>query len=174
MGHRRWFHNQFPPFFPCSPLPSWTWRTPGLSIPWCCLPTSSSVCLVFFPLSLCLARWFWPHLMNERHDHTLQFASLYDRQEIFVWSDCLLPMSNQTSRRDHQNDETLGWPIWGVVSVSTVVGNKVTKTVSKMKTTVENNWRYSERELPSPPWTHSPVSSLLCLLRMAAAVVRLQ
>ena len=31
--------------FPCSPLPSWTWRTPGLSIPWCCLPTSTSVCL---------------------------------------------------------------------------------------------------------------------------------
>ena len=39
--------------FPSSPLPSW--QTPGLSIPWCCLPTSSSVCLVFFPLSLCLA-----------------------------------------------------------------------------------------------------------------------
>ena len=38
--------------FPCSPLPSGTCRTPGLSIPWCCLPTSSSVCLVFFPLSL--------------------------------------------------------------------------------------------------------------------------
>ena len=35
--------------FPCSPLPSGTWRTPGLSIFWCCLPTSSSVCLVFFP-----------------------------------------------------------------------------------------------------------------------------
>ena len=32
--------------FLCSPLPSGTWRTPGLSIPWCCLPTSSSVCLV--------------------------------------------------------------------------------------------------------------------------------
>ena len=31
--------------FPCSPLPSGTWWTPGLSIPWCCLPTSSSVCL---------------------------------------------------------------------------------------------------------------------------------
>ena len=26
--------------------------------------------LVFFPLSLCLARWFWPDLMNGRHDHT--------------------------------------------------------------------------------------------------------
>ena len=31
----------------------WDWRTPGLSIPWCCLPTSSPVCVVFFPLSLC-------------------------------------------------------------------------------------------------------------------------
>ena len=25
---------------------------------------------VFFPLSLCLPRWFWPDLMNRRHDHT--------------------------------------------------------------------------------------------------------
>ena len=35
--------------FPCSSLPFGTWWTPGLSIPWWCLPTSSSVCLVFFP-----------------------------------------------------------------------------------------------------------------------------
>ena len=56
--------------FPCSPLLSGTFQTPGLSIPGCCLPTSSSVCLVFFPLSLCLARWFWPDLMNGKHDHT--------------------------------------------------------------------------------------------------------
>ena len=26
--------------------------------------------LVFVPLSLCLARWFWPDLMNGGHDHT--------------------------------------------------------------------------------------------------------
>ena len=58
--------------FPCSPLPSGTWQTPGLSIPRCCLPTSSFVCLVFFPLSLCLARWFWPDLMNGRHVHTTE------------------------------------------------------------------------------------------------------
>ena len=62
---------------PCSPLPSGTWRTPGLSSPWCCLPTSSSVCLVFFPLSLCLARWFWPDLMNGKHDHTTALLSLF-------------------------------------------------------------------------------------------------
>ena len=55
---------------PCSPLPSGTWRTPGLSTSWCCSPIPSSVCLVFFPLSLCLARWFWPDLMNGRHVHT--------------------------------------------------------------------------------------------------------
>ena len=55
--------------FLCYPLPSRTWQTQGLSISWCCLPTSSA-CLVFFPLSLCLARWFWPDLMNGRHVHT--------------------------------------------------------------------------------------------------------
>ena len=48
----------------------WTCRTPGLSIPWCCIPTSSYVCLVFFPLSLCVARWIWPDLINWKHDHT--------------------------------------------------------------------------------------------------------
>ena len=46
------------------------WDLAGLSIPWCCLPTSSFVRLVFFPLSLCLARWFWQDLMNGKHDHT--------------------------------------------------------------------------------------------------------
>ena len=55
--------------FPCSPLPSGTWRSPGLSIPWCCRSTSFFVRLVLFPLSLCLARWFWTDLMNGRHDH---------------------------------------------------------------------------------------------------------
>ena len=29
-----------------------------------------SVCLVFFPLSPCLARWFWPDLMERRHIRT--------------------------------------------------------------------------------------------------------
>ena len=69
--------------FPCSPLPSGTWWSPGLSFPWCCLPTSSSVCLVFFPLSLYLERWFWPDLINGRHDHTTAVCvSLH-------WSGCL-------------------------------------------------------------------------------------
>ena len=28
------------------------------------------ICLVFFPLSLCLARWFWPDLKNGKHVQT--------------------------------------------------------------------------------------------------------
>ena len=28
------------------------------------------LCFVFFTLSLCLARWFWPDLVNRKHDHT--------------------------------------------------------------------------------------------------------
>ena len=67
------FTSSFFHFF-CPTLPSGTWRTPGLSVPWCFLPTSFSVCLVFFPLSLCLARWLWPDLMNGRHDHTTVFS----------------------------------------------------------------------------------------------------
>ena len=78
--------------FPCSSLPSGTWQTPGLSDPWCCLPTSSSVCFVFFPLSLCLARWFWPDPMSRRPVHTTSVVSLYGDQEVFVWSDCLLDL----------------------------------------------------------------------------------
>ena len=69
--------------FPCFPPPSGTWPTPGLSILRCCLPTSSSVYLVFFSLSLCLARWFWSDLMNGRVTIPLQFAFLYDGQEVY-------------------------------------------------------------------------------------------
>ena len=68
-----------------------TRRIPGLSIPWCCLPTSSSVCLIFFPPFHCALQdgfrlTWWMGDMSI----PLQFASLYDGQEVFMWSDCLL------------------------------------------------------------------------------------
>ena len=62
--------------FPCSPLPFGTWPTPGLSNPSCCLPTSSSVFFVFFPLWLCLARWFWPDMMNRTQETCPYHCSL--------------------------------------------------------------------------------------------------
>ena len=90
------------------------WRTPGLSIPWC-FPTSFSVFLVFFPfsrpeMSLCgwqdfkiqeLTSSFFHCALHDGFGRTwwtgdisipLQFASLYDGQEVFVWSDCLLDL----------------------------------------------------------------------------------
>ena len=51
-----------------------------------------SACLVFFPLSLCLARWFGKTWWTGNMTIPLQFVSLYDGQETFVWSDCLLDL----------------------------------------------------------------------------------
>ena len=78
--------------FPLFSLPFRTWQTPGLSIPWCCLPTSFSVCLVFFPFSLCLARWFWQDLMIGRPVSTTSVCVSLRWSWGFVWSDCLLDL----------------------------------------------------------------------------------
>ena len=52
--------------FPCSPLSSGICRTPGLSIPWCCLPISSSVCLTLRYLSSILFNLHaWTQRMHE-------------------------------------------------------------------------------------------------------------
>ena len=78
--------------FPCSPLPSGTWRTPVLSIPWCCLPTASSVGLVFFPFHCALQDGFGQTWWTGDMTIPLQFSSLYHGQEVFIWSDCLLDL----------------------------------------------------------------------------------
>ena len=75
--------------FPCFPLPSGTCRTPGLSIPWCCLPTSSfSSSLFHCALQDGFGQTWWTGNMTI----PLQCASIYDRQEIFMWSNCLLDL----------------------------------------------------------------------------------
>ena len=56
-------------FLFCSLL-SETWRTAGLSIPWCCLPTSLLSALSSSPLHFNLMRWFWPDMMNGKHVRT--------------------------------------------------------------------------------------------------------
>ena len=70
VGAPQMISQPVPPISPCFPLPSGTWRTPGLSIPWCCLPTSFLCLPCLFPLLLCLARWFWSDVMNGRCVHT--------------------------------------------------------------------------------------------------------
>ena len=70
--------------FPGSPLPSGTCRTPGLSFPWCCLPTSSFVhlgkCLWRTALVWALALVGWKCLVWR----SLTFlSSLFSRS--FLW-----------------------------------------------------------------------------------------
>ena len=50
IGAQKMISQSVSSIFLCSPLPLGTLRTPGLSIPWCCRPTSS-VCLVFLSSS---------------------------------------------------------------------------------------------------------------------------
>ena len=74
----------------------WDLATPGLSIPWCCLPTSSFVSFVFFPpvhcvLEDCFGQTWWTGDMTI----LLQFASFYNGQEVFVWSICQLDLGNE-------------------------------------------------------------------------------
>ena len=81
---------------PCSPLPSGTLRTPGLFIPCCCLPTSSSACLDFFPLSLRLVRWFWPDLMNGKHDHTTAVCVFCLVIRFYDWNRAVCSLSRHS------------------------------------------------------------------------------
>ena len=79
--------------FPCPPLPSGTWRTQGLSISWCCLLASLSLsALSSFPFHYALQDGFDQTWWTENMTIPLQCASLYDRQEVFVWSDNLLDL----------------------------------------------------------------------------------
>ena len=62
-------------------------------------------------------------------------------------------------KNDHLNDKTLGWALWHLgFNVSTVVGNKVTKTVpgkQLLRTTHARRESNSTREFPPPPLTQS-------------------
>ena len=78
--------------FMCSPLPCGTWRTPGLSIPWCCLTTSFLSALSSSSFHFALRDGFGWTLWTGDMYIPLQFASLYYSQDVFVWSDCPLDL----------------------------------------------------------------------------------
>ena len=92
--------------FSCSPLRSGTWWTPGLSIPWCCLPTSSSVCLVFLPLPLsalsscpfhsalqgCFGQVWWTGDTSIQHISSVCVSLQWSGSLVSVWCDCLLDL----------------------------------------------------------------------------------
>ena len=56
--------------FPCSPCPLGLGKLQACTFPDVDFPLLPLSALSSSPLSLCLARWFWPDLMNRKHDHT--------------------------------------------------------------------------------------------------------
>ena len=91
--------------FLCSPVPSGTWRTPDLSVPWCCLPASFSVRLVFFPLSLCLAKRLWLDLMNGRQVHTTSAHTGSRNGSSVIWK----KKKKERDRRGLTAGSSLSW-----------------------------------------------------------------
>ena len=70
MGHHRWLHNQFTPFSWVNSTALWD-LVNSRPVHFLMLSSHLFLCLpCLLPLSLCIARWFWPDLMNGRHAHT--------------------------------------------------------------------------------------------------------
>ena len=78
--------------FLCSPLPSGTWRTPGLSIPKSSFSHLFLSALSSSPFHRALRDGFGQTWWTGDMSIPLQLASLYDGQEVFAWSDCLLDL----------------------------------------------------------------------------------
>ena len=77
--------------FPCS-MPAGTCQTPGLSIPNVVFPPLPLSALSYSPFHCALQDGFGQTWWTGNMTITLQFASLYDRQKVFVWSNCLLDL----------------------------------------------------------------------------------
>ena len=77
---------------PCSPLPSGTWRTPR-PVHFLTLSSHLFFCLLrLLPSFTRLCKMVLPRPDARETCPYRQFASLYDDQEVLVWSDCLLDL----------------------------------------------------------------------------------
>ena len=76
--------------FLCSPLPSWTWWTPACSCPDVVFPPLPLSALSSSPFQYALQDGFCQSWWMRDMNIPLQFASLYNGQEVFMWPECLL------------------------------------------------------------------------------------
>ena len=106
--------------FPCSPLPSGTCRTPGLAIPRCCPPTSSSFCLVLssspftVPCKMVLAR---PDERKACPYHcSLRLFTMVRRpscRPIACWTLAMIGLWSDYFWSDHLNTEKISRKVVG-------------------------------------------------------------
>ena len=78
--------------FPCSPRPSGTCQLQACPFPDVVFPPLPLSALSYSPFHCALQDGFGQTWWTGNMTIPLQFASLYDRQEVFVWSNCLLDL----------------------------------------------------------------------------------
>ena len=114
--------------FPCSPLPSGTWETLGLSIRRCCLPTSSSVCLVSLPL-----------YCSKLQCSTIQRGTILTSGLLSVPSMIARPTSNPSSHQPTR--PPIYQPTYPLTHIPTILPLTHPPT-------------YPPINLPTQPWAH--------------------
>ena len=91
-GHHRWFCNQLPPFPPVLHCHLGLAEHHACPFPDVVFPPLPLSALSSSPFHCALQDGFGQTWWTGNMTIPLQFASLYDRQEVFVWSDCLLDL----------------------------------------------------------------------------------
>ena len=89
-GHHRWFHNQFPTLLPVLHCPLGLGQIQACPFPDVVFPPLPLSALSSSPFHCALQDGFGQSWWTGDMIIPLQFASLYDGREVFVWSDCLL------------------------------------------------------------------------------------
>ena len=91
-GTNRWFCNQFSPFFPVLHCPLGLAELQACPFPDVVFPPLPLSALSSSPFHCALQDGFGQTWWTGNMTILLQFASFYDRQEIFMWSYCLLDL----------------------------------------------------------------------------------
>ena len=92
LGHHRWFCNQFSPFFPVLHCPLELAELQACPFPDVVFPPFPLSALSSSPFHCAMQDVFGQTWRTRDMTIPLQFASLYDRQEVFVWFNCLLDL----------------------------------------------------------------------------------
>ena len=92
LGHHWWFHDQFPPFFSVLQCPLGLGELQACPFPDAVFPLLPLFAFSYSSFQCALQNSFGRTWWTGDKYIPLQFESLYDGQEVFVWSDLLLDL----------------------------------------------------------------------------------